>query len=85
MHRDVAAMKWIDTMENHTPVRRSFAWRTGLVLVVAGLAIVAARLAPAKERATLAPTLPPARNDRNTPPMDANTPAHTETATFALG
>jgi hypothetical protein len=72
-------------MHNQTPGRRSFAWQIGLVLVLAGLAIVAARFTSAKERTTMVPTASPAQAEKIAPPIDANAPDRTETATFALG
>ena len=72
-------------MHRSIPGSRPFLRHIALVLPLAGLVVVAALLIPTKERATMLPTATPAQTKIDTPPIDANGPAHTKTATFAMG
>ena len=57
----------------------------GLPLIIAGIVIAAILLTPMKEKAEMVPTRNPSEMEASVPPIDANAPATTKTATFALG
>jgi hypothetical protein len=56
-----------------------------LVLSLAGLLIAAILLLPTKERSTMRLAATPVQTRLGIPPIDANLPAQTKTATFAMG
>jgi hypothetical protein len=56
-----------------------------LVLSLAGLVILGFLLIPTEERATMRSPATLAQTKTGIPPLDANAPAHTKTATFAMG
>ncbi|MGD9028858.1 MAG: hypothetical protein PVG25_03510 [Anaerolineae bacterium] len=68
---------------------RSFLRQLAPVLFAAGLVLVIVLLTPRKESATMLPTATPAETTVETttgiPPIDANAPTETKTATFAMG
>jgi hypothetical protein len=72
-------------MNRSTAGSRPFLKHLALVLSLAGFVVVAVLLIPTKERATMLPPAAPAQTKIDTPPIDANAPTNTKTATFALG
>jgi hypothetical protein len=72
-------------MEKASVGRRSFLGGLALVVALAGFVIVALLLIPQKESETLYQTAKPAGTKTEIPPIDANAPARTKTATFAMG
>lgn len=76
-------------MNKQTAEGRPFLRWLALVLSLVGLATLVVLLIPRKESATMLPAATPTamtvETRTNIPPIDANAPTETKTATFALG
>jgi hypothetical protein len=72
-------------MNKRTAQGRPFLRQLALALSLAGLVILAVLLIPEKESATMLPTATSLDTMTAIPPIDANAPTQTRTATFAMG
>jgi hypothetical protein len=68
-----------------TEATRAVLKYVALSLIVVGIAIAAILLMPMKERAEMTPSRTASEMEASVPAIDANAPATTKTATFALG